>query len=136
MVSRPEVTPAEKAFAFLALLVAYFPEEGCYKADTGKWATAISNLRTKHGDAKPEFFRYINFRQAPKSDSYSPEVSNFLTFLQFADATVVQNPGFTKLSFQPNAQKLLLERYEHLFSPEEQSAVKVMSQELLDEVKI
>jgi hypothetical protein len=129
-----EITPTEKAFAFLALLVAHLPK-GDYKADVGKWSTAVSNLRNKYGAKNPSLFRYLNFRQAPKSDSYSPEVSNFFTFLQFTDATEVQNPGYTKLIFKPSAQALLQERYTTVFSPEDQSIIQEMSQVLVDEVK-
>ena len=135
MVSNQTITPTEQAFAFLALLVAYLPK-GDYKADVGKWATAISILREKHRTQNPSFFRYLNFRQSPKSDSYSPEISNFLTFLQFTDATEVQNPGFTKLLFKDEARKLLLEKYEMFFTSEDQAAVKQMSHELSEAVAI
>ncbi len=135
MVTANEATPAEKAFAFLALLVASLPDEP-YTADAGRWATAIANLRDKYAGNYPHLFRYLHFRQAPRGDSYCSEVSNLLAFLQFTDATVVYNPGFTKMQLQAGAQKLLRERYQSLFNTKDLSAMEQMSQEIAQRIKI
>jgi hypothetical protein len=130
-----EITPAEKAFVFLALLVASLPG-GHYTADASRWATAISGLRNKYGGTYPHLFRYLHFRHAPRADSYSPEVSNFLAFLQFADGVAVHNPGFTKMNFQRNVRKLLWDRCKELVSPEELSAIEKMSREVVGVIKV
>ena len=129
MVTIQEATPAEKAFAFLALLVVSLPDEH-YTADASRWATAVSNLRNKYGAKYPHLFRHLHFRHVPRGDSYSPEVSNFLSFLQFTDATTVHNPGFTRMELQPTARQILQKRYQVHFSPEELSAVEQMSREV------
>jgi len=130
-----EITPAEKAFAFLGLLVASLPR-GQYTADASRWATAISGLRNKYGGTYPHLFRYMHFRHAPRADSYSPEVSNFLAFLQFADGVVVHNPGFTKMNFHRNERKLLWDRCKEVVSPEDILAIEKMSKEVVGAVKV
>lgn len=129
------LTPNETPFAFLALLAASLPV-GQYTADAGRWATAMSGLREDYGDTYPHLFRYFHFRFAPRADSYSPEVSNFLAFLQFADATVVHNPGFLRMEIHKDARKLLLDRYEKALSPEDVSAIKKMSQEIEGQLEV
>ena len=129
-----EITPAEKAFAFLGLLVASLPE-GQYTADASRWATTVSDLRNKYGTTYPNLFRYLHFRHAPRADSYSPEVSNFLAFLQFADGVAVHNPGFTRMEFQPTVRRLLRDRCEKLVSSSESSAIEKMGQEVVDAIK-
>jgi hypothetical protein len=130
-----ELTPAERTFAFLGLLVASLPR-GHYTADASRWATAISGLRNKYGGTYPHLFRYMHFRHAPRADSYSPEVSNFLAFLQFTDGVVVHNPGFTKMNFQRNVRKLLWDRYKELVGPEDISAIDKMSKEVVGAIKV
>ena len=130
-----EGTPMEKAFTFLGLLIALLPEEE-FTADASRWASAILGLKSKYGSEYPHLFRYLHFRNVPRSDSYSPEVSNFLAFLQFADGTVVLNPGFTKMQLQENARKLILERYEESLSPEDISTIKLMGEEILPKIKV
>ncbi len=134
MATVQETTRAEKAFAFLSLLVAYLPE-GDYTADASKWATAISGLRNMYGAVYPHLFRWLHFRHMPRADSYSPEVSNFLSFLQFADATTVHNPGFTTMDFAPNTRQLLRDRFERLFSSEDVGAIKEMSREIVSKIE-
>jgi len=129
-----EVTRGEKAFAFLAILFASLPDM-FYTADAGQWATAISDLRNKYEAKYPNLFRHLHFRHVPRGDSYSPEVSNFLAFLQFTDATVVHNPGFTKMQLQQTARQLLEDRYKEFFNSQELSVVKQMSQEIADRLK-
>lgn len=134
MVVSEEMTRGEKAFAFLAILFASLPDL-FYSADAGQWATAISGLRNKYGAEHPDLFQHLHFSHVPRGDSYSPEVSNFLAFLQFTDATVVHNPGFTKMQLQKTSRRLLLERYQALFKPKELEAVKQMSQEVAGQLE-
>lgn len=135
MATVKDKTPVEKAFAFLALLITSLPED-YYSADAGRWATAILNLRNKYGTEYPHLFRYIHFRNAPRSDSYSPEVSNFLAFLQFTDATIVHNPGFTRMQLQEQARQLLRDRYEQSLSPKDVSAIEQMAKEIITQIKV
>jgi hypothetical protein len=124
------MTPAEKSFTFLALLVASLPGEQDYTADASRWATAVLHLRKRYGPKYPHLFRYIHFRHAPRADSYSPEVSNFLAFLQFADGVTVQNPGFTKMRFQPTALNILRDRYKDLATGDDRLAIEEMSRDI------
>lgn len=134
MVTNEEVTRSEKAFAFLAMLFSYLPHT-FYTADAGQWATAISNLRSKYGVQYPDLLRHLHFRSAPRGDSYSPEVSNFLAFLQFTDATVVHNPGFVRMGLQKPTRQLLFDNYKEFFNPEELSVVEKMSKEVAERLK-
>jgi hypothetical protein len=135
MATVQETTRAEKAFAFLSLLVAYLPKDH-YTADASKWATAISDLRITYGAVYPHLFRWLHFRRMPRADSYSPEMSNFLSFLQFTDATTVHNPGFTTMEFGPNTRQLLRERFERLFSSEDVVAIKEMSGKIVSKIRV
>lgn len=135
MKTAEEITPAEEAFTFLALLVTSLPREEYYTADASRWATAILHLRDKYGDKYPHLFRYIHFRHAPRADSYSPEVSNFLAFLQFADGVAVHNPGFTRMEFRKTALDILQDRFKDFASGTDRSAIEKMSQEIADKIK-
>jgi len=135
MITAGETTRAEKTFAFLSLLVAYLPEDH-YTADASKWATAISDLRIMYEAVYPHLFRWLHFRHMPRADSYSPEVSNFLSFLQFADATAVHNPGFMTMEFGPNTRQVLRERFERSFSSEDIGAIKEMSGKMVSKLGV
>jgi hypothetical protein len=134
MVSISEKNYAEQAFAFLGCLVSSLPE-GDYTADAGRWATAISYLRNKYSSSYPKLFRNIHFRNAPKRHSYSPEVSNFLTFLQFTDATEVHNPGFVRMSFQRDAIELLRTRCHNVLSKKDQAIIESMGKEIAGQLQ-
>lgn len=135
MTTSEKPVPAEKAFAFLALLVVALPDRR-YTADAGKWATAISALRERYGADHPDLFRYFRFSHMPRADSYSPQVSNFLAFLQFADAAVVHNPGFTVMEIRPDTRDLLRQRYESLLTHEDRSVIERMAETVSTELAV
>jgi hypothetical protein len=132
--SAVQVTQHEKASVLLSLLLAFLPD-GQYTADAGKWANAISKLKDTHGASHPDLFQNLRFRRPPRGDSYSSEVSNFLAFLQFADATEVHNPGFTTMEFKKNTRELLSARYKDLVKPDDLEAIQKMSLEIVDQLK-
>jgi len=134
VITNQEATHSEKAFAFLAMLFANLPDV-FFTADAGRWATTISDLRNRYRANYPDLFLHLHFRHTPRGDSYSPEVSNFLGFLQFTDATAVHNPGFTKMQLQKTSRQLLRNRYQALFKPEDLAAVKQMSQEVASQLE-
>jgi hypothetical protein len=127
------ISQHEKASALLSLLVVFLPEAQ-YTADAGKWANAIAKLKDKYGMKHPDFFQDFRFRRAPRGDSYSSEVSNFLAFLQFADATAVHNPGFTTMEFKEGTRERLSARYKDLVEPGELEAIKEMSHEIAAQI--
>jgi len=130
-----KATRAEKAFAFLALLVASLPD-GEYSADAGRWAKVLSDLRGDYKASYPHLFRSLRFRYAPRADTYSPEVSSFLAFLQFVDGVVVRNPGFTKMEFAQTARELLRETYQKTFDDKDLAAIQQMSTKVADSLRI
>jgi len=131
-----EVSQEEKADALLPLLVSCFPRDVRYTADAGKWANAILELKNTYAKTYPILFKNLHFRRPPKGDSYSSEVSNFLAFLQFADATEVHNPGFATMEFKENACNLLRKTYLHTLQSGELEAIQGMSSEIVDKLRI
>lgn len=129
------ISQHEKASAFLPLVLAFLPD-GKYTADAGKWANAISNLKDTYVMSHPDLFQNLRFRRPPRGDRYSSEVSNFLAFLQFADATEVHNPGFTSMEFKKNTRELLLARYKDFVNPDELKAIEGMSHEIVAQIVI
>ena len=125
------ISQHEKASALLSLLVFFLPEAQ-YTADAGKWANAIAMLKETYGAEHPDFFQDFRFRRSPRGDNYSSEVSNFLAFLQFADATEVHNPGFTTMDFKKGTRERLVARYKGLVNPDEFKAIEQMSNDIAD----
>ena len=111
MASSPRINQDSGPYAFLSLLVSYLPEGEEYTVDAGRWASAIHNLRDRYADSHPEIFRGLRFVAVPMANDYSPEVSEFLTFLQFGEITDVSNPGYVRMRIQEGAQRNLRVRY-------------------------
>jgi len=104
---------------FLTLVYAYLPHNKTYTPDAIRWARAIVRIKEQFGHANPELFRGIRFIEHPNNGPYSPEVSEFLTFLQYGSLVEVLNPGFTRLRIHREAQSQLKQQLERTV-PEQQ----------------